>query len=81
MFEFKCGDIVQGKALMTYGEVNLKCKVIEYKNDAGFPKQPTFRAMEDCDRLRKGQVFGGCVSDVVKVLSKTKKDPKNILDG
>lgn len=73
MVDFERGDIVQVKASMIWGAINLKCKVIEYKNDNGFPKQPTLRAMQDCGKLKKGQTFGGAVSEVVAVLSKGKK--------
>jgi hypothetical protein len=67
MIDFKCGDIVQVKALMVHGEINIKCKVIEYKNDNGFPKQPTFRAIETVGKIKKGQVFGGSVTEIEKV--------------
>jgi hypothetical protein len=54
---------------MACGEIDLKCKVIEYRNDNGFPRQPTFRALEDFSKIKKGQVFGGSVSEVVEILS------------
>jgi hypothetical protein len=69
MLEIKCGDLVRVKALMACGDIDLKCKVIEYRNYNGFPRQPIFRALEDFGKIKKGQVFGGSVSEVVEILS------------